>query len=479
MKIRARITLWITLAGLLVGMFFSLVVYWELREQAFRTLDNELKATIRNVYQIFHWREPALPPPSDPAIEIFFDNRRFWIKVWRRNELIYTSRLAARVELPATGPMKETISAVILKKPPAAGSAGSSRQPAATAFRVRRARIPAVNNSPPYRIQVALPMEKLDEELNEVLLVLALGLPGAALLLILLSWFLAGRILKPVQEIATRAREIDEKGLSDRLPVSPGQDELHDLATALNQMLDRLQYSFRRQQEFIAGAAHELNTPLTSLRLSSEQALADPGLNPRLRAQLLHQQDTLLRMGRLLRSLMLLSALELQPRADIKPLDLSRLLNSVLEDLAPLVEHNRLKITIRRPPRATVCGDQEKLRRVLINLIENAIKYSVEEGEIELELSAEKDGGVTLEVINQVPRPLPREALEQVFDQFFRVEKSRSREFGGCGLGLTIVKEIVTLHQGDIRLENRPGNRVAAILTLPGSLSRKPAAGAT
>ncbi len=464
MRIRTRITLWITLAGLTVGLFFSLVVYWEVREQAFRALDNELKATIRNVYQIIRLsRTDPAPAASREALEVFYTSRRFWIKAWHNHQLIYSSRLADLIKLPAIDRKKATLSLTI----PRSRLALDQNLFDEVTFRVRRALVPARDGVPACRIQVALPMEKLDKELDEVLLVMGLGLPAAALLLTLISWLLAGRILKPVQEITARAREIDEKGLADRLPVAAGRkDELAELATALNQMLDRLQHSFRRQQEFIAGAAHELNTPLTSLRLFSEQALAEPDLTPELRARLTRQHDILLRMGRLLRSLMLLSALEVQPRAEIKPFDLGRLIRSVLEDLEPLIACQSLTVVADLPDELPFPGDEEKLRRVVVNLVENAVKYNVAEGEIRLK--AERKGErVIVEIANRSQRPLPEEDLGKVFEQFYRVEKSRSREFGGCGLGLTIVREIVSLHDGEIRLENRPGNWIAAILILP------------
>jgi len=166
---------------------------------------------------------------------------------------------------------------------------------------------------------------------------------------------------------------------------------------------------------------------------------------------------------------MLLSTLDLRPQLDCRPFDFCRLVNSVLEDLAPLIEYHHLQITTRLPDRAPGCGDEEKLRRVLVNLVENAIKYNVEGGTIELELKPGQNTRITLESINRCARPLPEESLAQVFEQFYRIEKSRSREFGGCGLGLTIVREIVNLHKGEISLENRSGCRVAAVLVLPGS----------
>jgi len=331
---------------------------------------------------------------------------------------------------------------------------------------VRRALIPAAKVPPGYRIQVALPMEKLDEELNEVLFVIGLGLPGATLLLALLAWFLAGRILAPVREMTSLAREIDEQGLADRIPTGPNRDEFTELGRALNQMLDRLQHSFHRQKEFVAAAAHELKTPLTNLRLFIEQALADPDLDETLRRRLTRQQEILLRLGRLLNNLMLLSALEMRPGLDCKELDFRKLIAAVLEDFAPLFTAAEITITNRLPEaEIRIAGDEARLRRMLVNLIENAAKYNTRPGEIRLELTREGPE-ITLRIANRVAAPLPEAERERLFEQFYRLEKSRSSELGGCGLGLTIVREIVNLHNGTVTLGNLPDDWVEVCVRL-------------
>ncbi len=463
MRIRVRITLWITIAGLSVSLLFSQFIYWEMREQAFRALDSELKATIRNVFEIIQRSERECKPLTCPAAETFFASRRFWIKAWQQGKLIYTSRLANQIDLPRLTRKKGTISLTIPK------SRLDLHQDIfdEVTFRVRRALIPASESSPGYRIQVALPMEKIDEELNEVLIVIGLGLPAAALLLALLAWFLAGRILAPISRMTALAREIDEQGLDDRIPLPDKRDEFAELGRALNQMLDRLQHSFNRQKEFIAAAAHELKTPLTNLRLFIEQTLAEPGLDEEFRRRLARQQEILLRLGRLLNNLMLLSALEMKPVRKNEEFDFRRLLKTVLEDFAPLFTAAGIEIELNlAKEEMRMRGDEARLRRMLVNLLENGVKYNVENGRLRLELS-QKKGWLILKIANLVPEPLPETELEQLFEQFYRREKSRSSEFGGCGLGLTIVREIVHLHGGRVSLRNLTGNWFEVTVWLP------------
>jgi len=470
-KIRARITLWITVAGLSVSLLFSAFIYWEMREQAFRTLDSELKATIRNVFEIIRRGEQEQAPFTCPAAEVFFASRRFWIKAWRGRDLIYTSRLADQVALPAIQRKKETISRTI---PKSRLDLHQDRFNEVT-FRIRRALIPATGTTPGYRIQVALPMEKLDEELNEVLFVIGLGLPGAALLLAFLAWFLAGRILGPIREMTARAQEIDEQGLADRIPAADNRDEFSELGRALNQMLDRLQHSFNRQKEFVAAAAHELKTPLTNLRLFIEQTQADPGLDAAFRRRLARQQEILLRLGRLLNNLMLLSALEMKPVLQCEEFDFRELIETVLEDFTPLLAAEKIAVDYSPPPgEIRLQGDPARLRRMLVNLLENAIKYNLPAGRLRLEL-AQEEGWLILKIANLVPEPLPETELEQLFEQFYRREKSRSSEYGGCGLGLTIVREIVHLHGGRVSLRNLTENWFEVTVRLPVQSSFPPA----
>ena len=332
-------------------------------------------------------------------------------------------------------------------------------------FRTRTVNVLATRTAPAYRIQIALPMEKIDEELLEVTLFIVIGLICSTLLLIFLSFFLAGRILKPVSQVTKMAREIDEKELDVRIPLGESRDELYELSEALNQMLDRLQYSFNRQKEFIASAAHELNTPVTNVRLFIEQSLNRGALPDDFYNDLIRQHEIMLRMGRLLRNLMLLSGLEVRRKIEIAEFDFKAMVESVLADFQPLLTDKEISLQLSLPESLPWSGDEEKLRRVVINLIENAIKYNQVPGEvcIFLKLAA---GRLCLEVGNR-GKAIPESELEKVFEQFYRVEKSRSLEFGGCGLGLTIVKEIVGLHGGDIRLLNEPEGWIKVVLQLP------------
>ncbi len=462
MKIKTKISLWITGAGVLVSLIFSLIVFYEMSEQIWRQLDDELKVTIHNVYTIVKNNETEDKCETSLNPGFFLDSNRYWVRVWQEKKLIYSSKLARTIDLPVDFQHKKTTSGIIIPKTTI--NLHQDRWNEVT-FRIHRVKIPAQGNSPGYLIQAAIPMEKIDEEIKDVALIILLGLMLSCILFLSISYFLAERILAPISHITNLAKEINSKDLAARIPLDVNRDELYELSFALNQMLDRLQYSFKHQKEFIANAAHELNTPIANLRLFVEQSINNQELPEDFHNNLIRQHEILSRSGRLLHNLMLLSNLELKQVIKLEPFDLKELIASVIADFQPLFEVKKIPLTTNLPESLITSGDREKLRRVVVNLIENAIKYNSPGAEIKIELK--KSNHNQLLEISNGSEPIPENVIEHLFDQFYRVEKSRSQEFGGCGLGLTIVKEIVHLHGGEIQIKNETPARIRVIVQLP------------
>jgi two-component system OmpR family sensor kinase len=284
------------------------------------------------------------------------------------------------------------------------------------------------------------------------------------LLLVVLSYLIAGKVLKPIGVIDRLAREINDQNLSVRIPLGKSRDELYGLSESLNRMFDRLESSFETQKEFIASASHELKSPLALLQLSMEDCIQHPDLPDSLRHQLMRQTDSVRRMSRLVKNLLDLSALELKECFDLKEINLAELLKSVLSDYEVVFNAKKIDVQAHIPPKLKVKGDWENLQRAFINLLDNAIKYNQEGGKIILEVSA-KNREVHLSLFN-TGTGIPAADLDRVFEQFYRVEKSRSAEYGGSGLGLSIVKRIIELHGGRIDIESEPSawTRVNIIL---------------
>jgi signal transduction histidine kinase len=274
-------------------------------------------------------------------------------------------------------------------------------------------------------------------------------------------------MLKPIKIMNRQALEISEKYLDRRLPVSNGRDEFNALAKTLNQVFDRLQHAFLRQKRLLADASHELKTPLTMMRLSLDKIRSDfnethPDPQGESHERMIHQ---VLRMERLVKGLLDLSFLEIAATAEKKQLDLSRILAYLIDDYSPMAKLYDIQIIANLPERLELEGDKEKLNRAFSNILDNAVKYSIEGGQIEI-TGTQSATQLSITISNLGPG-VPQTEISKVFDQFYRVEKSRSSRHGGSGLGLAIVKRIVELHGGHINFNSQLGNWTRVTVTFP------------
>jgi two-component system, OmpR family, sensor kinase len=278
---------------------------------------------------------------------------------------------------------------------------------------------------------------------------------------------LAGFILKPIRAINDEARDISEKHLDRRMPITGGRDEFNALAQTLNKVFDRLQNAFQRQKRLLADASHELKTPLTMMRLDLDKLrFAGDETQCDLHVQS-HERmiEQVLRMERLVKSLLDLSALEMVSAAGKDPIDLVEILSALIADYRLLAKQRNIQIEVNLPDRLEVIADAEKLNRAFSNILDNAVKYNKDGGQIEVD-GDPSDGSLTITISNTGPGVSESE-IPKVFDQFYRVEQSRSLRYGGSGLGLSIVRRIVELHGGNIEFNSQPGGLTQVIVRLP------------
>jgi two-component system, OmpR family, sensor kinase len=461
MQIRHRIMIWVAGAGLLTSLAFSFVVFWELREAPLEMIDAQLKSTAFGIAgQMSTKPEPRANPR---AIILPFSAEGYWIKIYDQDlRVVYQSQLAGTVDLPLYKNKGEEgyLSSVRLPKKRIDLQQNDEDE---VTFRVRL--ISEKIKATPYLIQIAKPVEKLEDEISDLLAAIGIGLAVSTVLLAALSYFLAGRILKPIAVINQLTHEINENTLGKRIPVGKSRDEIHELATRMNSMFDRLQFSFALQKRLLADASHELKSPIAMLRLFFDEALQDSNLPEDFHRQLDTQGRIILRMDRLVRTLLELSTLEIKEALTKESFDLAELACTVAADFEPLAERGKIRMEIEVPPHLEIKGDRDRIRRALINLFDNAVKYNKDEGRIQFTVSKEKDR-LHLSLYNTGPG-IPEEDLPKVFDQFYRVEKSRATESGGAGLGLAIVREIVRLHGGTISIDSRLGLWVRIDILLP------------
>jgi heavy metal sensor kinase len=322
-------------------------------------------------------------------------------------------------------------------------------------------------------LRVAHSEEPLWQEMQEFVSVLLLALPLGLILAGFGGYALARKALAPVDVMAHKAERISAERLSERLPVENPNDELGQLAQAFNATLARLESAFEQLRRFTADASHELRTPLTAIRSVGEVALQTPKSATEYRdviGSMLEETD---RLTRLVDSLLTLSRADAGhvhvERTEISVLGLAQEASSLVEVLA---DEKRQRISVQGESALVVLGDRLILRQALINLIDNAIKYSPSGSEIVVQVHPGKDSEVIVEVIDQGPG-VSQEHQSRIFDRFYRVDKARSREWGGAGLGLAIARWAVEVHGGQVAVESAEGSGSTFRVTLPSTSTTK------
>jgi signal transduction histidine kinase len=455
MKVRTKFTLWISLAALATATIFSLFVYVELVEEPYRLIDRELTEIAGTVFNNLVFSE------SGEEAHLRHEDRhvqRYWLKIIDSKEkAIFASPLTREFDIP----YQEGKEAYFIKKDIPLTALWIDPQDAKKFEKVRddsvRFRVLVLTkkySGQEYSLLIAKPLLFLDLELQELLTRLIVGIFATIIFIFLLSYFLAGRILQPLATINYKIKEIRENSLDRRIPLSTSKDELYALSLSLNSMVDRLQHSFSRQKEFVSNAAHELKSPLTILMLGQEELLTKRSSGPT-RSELEKQLSTMRRLSRLIRNLLDISRLEQDENCVREPVRVDVLIEQVLEDYREILQAQNIVVETDIEE-CHFSGDSEKILRLLINLIDNATKYNIEtNGRVRINAHTNK-GKLHLTIAN-TSQEIPPADLQRLFEQFFRVEKSRSQSFGGSGLGLTIAKRIVELHGGSIEVQNRDG----------------------
>ncbi len=314
-------------------------------------------------------------------------------------------------------------------------------------------------------VLVGKPTSFDDQELQNLLGILAAT--GAAILLIglLAGWLLTNQILRPIEAIQKTAQSISETNLSERINVAKTHSELGGLAHVLNSMFARLQAAFERQTQFAADASHELRTPLAVIHTEAESALNKPRSPEEYSAAL----ETCLRAAKRMRPLV--ESLLVLARGDAGKLQLRREtfdLKNTVEDCAALVEslaaERKVSLTLDLQP-VQLHADPFRLTQVVANILTNAILYNRPGGTAQATLRSENNFAIL--TISDTGLGIPPEHLPRIFERFYRVEESRSRELGGAGLGLAICKSIIDAHQGTITATSEVHYGTTFVVRLP------------
>jgi heavy metal sensor kinase len=461
-SVRVRLTLAYVVAMMAVLAVYAGVVYVSVRGSLSQALDEKL-------HNDFSWPKEMFPPEKVRQLLSNEDNEEKveeagggdegspWLQVWSENG----EKCLWRTYEAKKTPILEDAQFAL-------GADGQIRR--------------LSDMTPPYRIltgktqvsgvslviQVAESEGPMQRYIGELLWVLLLGLPIAVAIAGFGGYTLARRALAPVDRMAEQARLITAERLKERLPIDNPSDELGRLATVFNQTLMRLESSFEQMRRFTADASHELRTPLTAIRSVGEIGLRgrrEPSDYKEIIGSMLEEVDRLsLLVDRLLTMSRVDSGESVLSRDRV---DLAELAEEVTAQLEVLAEEKEQSVTVESHGPSQCIGDRMVLRQALLNLVDNAIKYSPIGGRIFVKVSTSPEGMAVLDVSDTGPG-IPAEMRPRVFDRFYRADASRSRENGGgTGLGLSIARWAVEANGGQLTLENSEGSGATFRITLP------------
>jgi heavy metal sensor kinase len=447
--VRLRLTLWYVAAIVVVLAVYAGGVLAFVSRSASTTLEGQLRSD-------FTWAAEMWEQRPDGTLTWFGegdDEDSPWLQVWSPSgDLLFRTAAAKR------HPLSQVIA---LDAEP---GASTSVQIGDMTFRVLSRR--SVIGGTGVVIQVARSEGPLQLQLQQLMLFQLLGFPLGAAAAGLGGYALARRALAPVERMAERARSITATRLSDRLPVDNPNDELGHLATVFNETLGRLDESFQQMQRFTADISHELRTPLTAMRTVGEVGLRGMRDADGSRAVIGSMLDEVDRLTRLIERLLTLSrATSGATPLCVEAVDLKELADEVVAYLSVLAEEKGQTIVVEASGAPRCEGDRMVLRQALINLVDNAIKYSPTGGYIRVRTSVAPTGA-SLEVIDSGPGIAP-ERRSRIFDRFYR--GAPAGDGTGAGLGLSISKWAVEVNRGRLSWEGGPAGGSIFRVILPSS----------
>ncbi len=440
-SVRVRLTFWYSAALALIILAFSLGVFLFVRASLSRQLDRQLDSDFQAVAQ-------ALSEESSEISEAEGDNAFRIFELFRGAEVLFETPAFKRSGLrdfpEARAPAVRTV-----------------RVPSGARFRLKTAPV-----GTDLVLTIALDEGPVRGALGTLAAILLLALPAALALAGLGGYVIAGRLLRPVSVLASRAERVSAEDLSARVPVEDPGDEFGQLAGVINRMLSRLEESFERLRRFTADASHELRTPLTVIRSVGEVALQEDLDAAAYRDRIGSMLEDVERLTRLVDSLLTLTRADAgQVSLGRMPIDVDCLAERAVDDMRPLAEERNQVLTVAAGGRARILADEATVRLALVNLLDNAIKYTPESGAVAVR-SYLRGGEAVVEVVDSGPG-IPSGEGGRIFERFYRAEKGRPGGPGGAGLGLAIAKWAAEANGGRVEWESRESQGSTFRLVFP------------
>ena len=425
-SLRAKFALW---AAALVGLallVFSGGTFYNLYNEQLEAVDLELEAESQNIAVLLEQEAEARPP--DHLVRF-----QPWLAV-----AIFDAQ--GRLERQSKNFPESLARAALTEK---------GIHTAATTEATWRL---VVRPTKTFTLVLAYDLAEVHEIMGDLFLAYGLSVPVVVAIAAFGGWWVAGRALRPIRTLARAVEGVHAERLDHSLPVPPATDEIHRLTVSFNSMLERLANSFSQARRFAADASHELRTPLTIMRAEIERLLREPGISSSQEKRLISLQEEIDRLDHITENLLLLARFDAgSAMPEPTRVDLSELARDACEDAELMGTARGIAVESEIPEQVAVSGNAAHLRRVLLNLLDNATKFNVQGGKVRCTVAME-GGRVVLRVGNTGPG-IPEASKSRLFERFFRGDSSRGRTTGH-GLGLSLSREIARAHAGELTLSN-------------------------
>jgi len=454
LKIRWKLTLWYGCVLAVVLLVFGSVVFVIMRHHLMRRIDQGLTEELADVLSEVN-RAKTPDGLKDWLDRRFAAHAGFDFQITRPNgeRFFYNPRLAEKAwPLPTedadpSAPMFQTL-------------------PVEAKRDWRIVHVNVAGPDGPLTVQVGRSLAAYEHELNELLMTFLLAGPLTLLATICGGYFLASRVLRPVQQMTQAAKVISADRLNERIAVVNPHDELGELGETLNQMIERLERSFTEMRRFTADAAHELRTPLAIIRNEAEVALRLPRSSEQYCGVLENLLEDTNRLSMLADQLLFLSRQDTGIGSKVKEsVRLDAFLGEVVGNMQLMAQERAVSLDLSDCPPCELTTDARLLRRVFVNLLDNAIKYTGQAGRVVVSSTVAAEY-VTIQ-IRDTGAGIAPEHIPHVFDRFYRVDSSRSGDGNGAGLGLAICQAILRNLNGTISVQSEVAKGTTFIVTLP------------
>ena len=464
-SVRTRLTLWYASVLAVSLVAFALLVYYAAARIFYERQDESLRSTAETVASAYMQEleeEGSIAKANEVVLaQMVFPNRYVEVVDTEGRLVAQSSNLVGHsLTLPATtlSEARQRSVGFVVSKTIESESLG-----------VRVAAVPLSKNSNnPFGFAVvAESLNVIEGGLRRLRRDFFAGVPLVLLVASLGGYFLARKSLAPIALMNAQTQRIKAENLSSRLDVTNPRDELGQLATTINALLARLDATFTEQQRFIADASHELRTPLAVLRGETEVALEQNRGAEDYRESLALIKDEAERLTRIVENLFILARQPVDQHSIMKePLRLNEVVSECVRSAQVLATQRGLRLHLDgATSEVNFTGDDEMLKRMLLNLLDNAVKYTAPGGDVGVALSTQN--GSARIVVTDSGIGIPAADQPRIFDRFYRVDKARSRALGGAGLGLSIAKWIVEAHGGTIAVQSIPTQGSEFIVDLP------------